>query len=304
MSSADDRQSRRGPAPSGGRARAAPAARPSPDDQRTSASAPPTPRRAAIRTSPRSSRSNNPGEPEVAQRHRRATCPRASSATRGRSTNACSADFALNRLRAGLAGRAGDDLRQLRRQPQLPARHGAGLQHGAAQRDETARLRFVAPTVEHPDHDPDHRAQRLRLRPAAQRHGDPAADPARRRADFTIWGFPADPTTTRTALPDRLARRSRPAARALAEPRCTRPVSRKPASSCGPTSTTRASAPAQPLPVSARRVRATRTPTSRAPRTAIPGDDRLRETSNSTRSSTSALTTCRGRLALGPRHLS
>ena len=60
--------------------------------------------------------------------------------------------------------------------------------------DETARLRLHRPdrstsrsTI------PISGPHRRRLRPALDRHRNHPGDPARRRADITIWGFPADP---------------------------------------------------------------------------------------------------------------
>ena len=80
--------------------------------------------------------------------------------------------------------------------------------------DEAARFAFIAPTLDIPIVDPGHGPLRRRLRPALHRL---RASPSWRRwpkADLTFWGFPAPPKPRHRTLRERLARATRPAARA------------------------------------------------------------------------------------------
>ena len=164
-----------------------------------------------------------------------------------------SADFALDAMPARLSGRADHDRRQLRRRPEQRARHRPDLQHGGPSSDEDRAVRLRRPDPQHPDLDPDRRAQRVRLRPA----------------DFDVAGdLPAVPLAVADVRPSGASRRTRahdaerfpraarlaaglPRRRLTALHRSAVPAGRS--DRCDRSSTTRASAPGQPLPGLARR---------------------------------------------------
>ena len=122
-------------------------------------------------------RLENAGRPRGRARPHLQPARRASSATRARSSNARRPTSRSTTASPAPRSASISDRRQLRRQPEHDPRHGSGLQHEDDREDETARLAFVAPTGQHPDRNPDHGPQRLRLRAA-----DDRADASRRRS--------------------------------------------------------------------------------------------------------------------------
>ena len=131
---------------------------------------------------------------------------RASSATPTRSPQCTAADFALDAVPVRLPGRADHRPRQLRRQPQLPARHGADLRRRTPGGDRRRASPSSCPSS----------TSRSTI-PVAVRTGDPTTACASRSptsprstplagAKLTFWGFPADSSPRRRTLPQRLTR--------------------------------------------------------------------------------------------------
>ena len=71
-------------------------------------------------------------------------------------------------------------------------------------------LRLHRPDPQHPDHDPGHGAHRRPTTGCASRSPNiTQLTPLAEAPDLTIWGFPAERSPRRRALPERLARRTR-----------------------------------------------------------------------------------------------
>ena len=221
-----------------------------------------------------------PRRPRATRRRPRtssSTLRRESSATRTRSTSCTSVDFALDAVPAELAGGSDHDPRQLRRQPELPARNRADLRPGARARRDRRCFALRRADPQHPDHDPGHGAHRRPTTACASRSPNITQLTPLAEADLTFWGFPALAEPRRAALPERLTRRTR----RLPGPRRHRAAStrRPPPAITGPPADRQPDHLHRGAAADRRwRSRPTRTPsTSRTPTATYPRDHGLRE---------------------------
>ena len=141
------------------------------------------------------------------------SAPRGSSATRARSTSAPRSTSPCTQCPPALPGRPDHGPRELRRRSGQPARHRADLRPRSAATTSRRSSRFIVPTLNIPINDPGHGAHRRPTTACASRSPTSPSWRRWRERRLIFWGFPAEPSPRRAALPQGRPRANPPAAR-------------------------------------------------------------------------------------------